>query len=366
MEPEVWPDRFPGEPPRRGIGPVGVLALVVVCTCAGVLGALGTVEWLDRSQNAAPTHPRTEELTLEINELEARAAQLRSSVHQLAELEADALAGLRAVQEEVPREAAAESEQQVLEELQRELERAQAAPTPTAEAPPPPTTLHPKVISDAEAVVAGVIDRYSHSWPWLQTAWDASDVTFFEQLPEPCAGAAGCLSGARLWLTLDAVLSEDTVLHELGHVWNNLVPPTGFSEPGRVPWPLVQAMFYEHYAGCHSPRAGTDRLGEELLVDAMVLAADPSKAPLLGGYGYYENDDFTDFWGDGGFSGCLVDSAEPPEHLTEAIFAALYNCEPNPNPEPGTRQFFTSNWQRMADRLAVSVCQDIQQDPEAN
>ena len=338
-----------------------MLALIVVCACAGVLAALGTVEWLDRSQDAASTDRRTEALTLEINELEARAAQLRSSVQQLAELEADTLAGLRAAQEQELHEAAAESEQRVLEELQREIERAQAAATTTAEASPPTTTLHPRVISDAEAVVAGVIDRYSHSWPWLQTAWDASEVTFFERLPEPCAGAAGCVSGARVWLTLDAVLSEDTVLHELGHVWNNLVPPTGFNEPGRVPWPLVQAMFYEHYAGCHSRRAGADRLGEELLVDAMVLAVDPSKAPLLGGYGYYENDDIPDFWSDGGFSGCLVDSAEPPEHLTEAIFAALYNCEPNPDPEPGARQLLTSNWQRMADRLAVAVCQDIQQ-----
>ena len=62
MEREVWPESASGEPPRRGIGPVGVLALVVVCVCAEVVGALGTVEWLERSQDAAPSNLRANTL----------------------------------------------------------------------------------------------------------------------------------------------------------------------------------------------------------------------------------------------------------------------------------------------------------------
>ena len=359
---EVWPERFPGEPPRRGIGWLRVVAVVLLSVTGGVLGAIGTVEWRDRSEQAASTDLRARALRTQIDELETHAKELRNNIERLAEMEGDALASLQTAQ----------SEQAVVEELQRELEReleraavaawtTTAAPTAT---PTTTTTLHPRVVSDAEAAVVGVVEQYSDAWPWLDTAWEASQVTFFEHLPRPCAGAAGCVRDASVWLTLDAVLSGDTVLHELGHVWNNLVPPTGFDERGRVPWPLVQVMFYEHYAGCYSSRADADRLREELLVDAMVLAVDPSKAPLWGGYGYYEEEDLPDFWSDAGFSGCLVDSGEPPEHLTEAIFAALYNCEAMRKPERGG-QGPVSTWQRMAKRLAVSVCQDFEQESEA-
>ena len=360
---EDWSSRWHDEPPRRSIGPVGALALMVVCACAGILGAWGTIEWMDRSPNAptagAASASSSEALAIEIVEMEAYVDMLRDSVRELSEMEADALGRLQAAEEEVARESMSADQQQLLAERQRVAERIEAELATTTTARPPTTTLHPKVVSDAEAAVAAVVEQHRDSWPWVQATWDAAEVMFYERLPAPCQGAAGCVRGSEMWLTLDAVRSDDTVLHELGHVWNNVGLQTGYSEPGRPEWGLVQAVFYEHYAGCYSKRADAERLGEELLVDAMVLATDPSKAPLFGGYGYYEGDDITDFWGDGGFSGCLVDSGEPPEHLAEAIFASLYNCQADATTGGDGFVLMTSEWERMAQNLAVSVCEDL-------
>ena len=177
--------------------------------------------------------------------------------------------------------------------------------------------VHPQVQQQGLALVEAVVGQYEPAWPWVRQAWERSDVRFYDRrLPAPCdrAGAVGCVSGGRLLLTLQGVQSEETVLHELGHVWNNTAGED---------WRPIQQAFADHYAGCYSRRASTPaRLQTELLIDAMVIAAG---APLddfnPGGFGYYEGD----LWIDG-FDGCLVDSSEPAPHLLGAIRGELFNC----------------------------------------
>ena len=199
--------------------------------------------------------------------------------------------------------------------------RAAPAPAPAAVAAVSPdvaeSDVHPQVQEQGLALVEAVVGQYEAAWPWVRQAWERSDVRFYERrLPAPCdrAGVVGCVSGGRLLLTLQGVQSEETVLHELGHVWNNTAGED---------WGPIQQAFADHYAGCYSRRASTpERLQTELLVDAMVIAAG---APLddfsLGGFGYYEGG----LWSDG-FDGCLVDSSEPAPHLLGAIRAELFNC----------------------------------------
>ena len=157
-------------------------------------------------------------------------------------------------------------------------------------------------------------------------AWDVADLRFFDpKLPEPCEDSLACALGNKeVWFTLDALRLEpdiwssasyeDVVLHELGHVWDDWL--------GSQEWPLIQAEFYEHYAGCNSRGRSNEQLRMELLVDTLVIATkgiDGNDYPYSqGGYGYYNA---------GGFGGCLVDGSAPPQHLLAAISAALFNCE---------------------------------------
>ncbi|MCY3845855.1 MAG: hypothetical protein OXH69_20200 [Acidobacteria bacterium] len=138
---------------------------------------------------------------------------------------------------------------------------------------------------------------------------------FDRRLPEPCSGAAACVGGDRLLLTLRAVRDEETILHELAHVWNNIA--------SEGTWRAIQAGFADHYAGCYSSRAPTpERLQEELLADAMVIASGATIGDFhFGGYGYYEDSPWSD-----GFGGCLVDSTKPAPHLLRAIRSELFNC----------------------------------------
>ena len=58
----------------------------------------------------------------------------------------------------------------------------------------------------------------------MRQAWERSDVRFYDRrLPAPCdrAGVVGCVLGDQLLLTLEGVQTDEAVLHELGHVWNN-------------------------------------------------------------------------------------------------------------------------------------------------
>ena len=174
--------------------------------------------------------------------------------------------------------------------------------------------------------MAAVVERYEDSWPWVRAASDVADLRFFDpKLPEPCKDSLACaLSNKEVWFTLDALRLEpdiwssasyeDVVLHELGHVWDDWL--------GGQQWPLIQAEFYEHYAGCRSRGRSNEQLRVELLVDALVIATkvrDGNDYPYSrGGYGYYNAD---------GFGGCLVDGSAPPQHLLAAISAALFNCE---------------------------------------
>ena len=177
--------------------------------------------------------------------------------------------------------------------------------------------MHPQVQQQGLALVEAVVGQYEAAWPWVRQAWERSDVRFYDRrLPAPCdrAGVVGCVSGGQLLLTLQGVQSEETVLHELGHVWNNTAGED---------WRPIQQAFADHYAGCYSRRASTpERLQTELLIDAMVIAAGAAlDDSSLSGFGYYEGG----FWG-GGFAGCLVDSSEPPPHLLGAIRGELFNC----------------------------------------
>ena len=177
--------------------------------------------------------------------------------------------------------------------------------------------VHPQVQQQGLALVEAVVGQYEAAWPWVRQALERSDVRFYDRrLPPPCdrSGVVGCVLGGQLLLTLQGVQSEETVLHELGHVWNNTAGED---------WRPIQQAFADHYAGCYSRRAPTpERLQTELLVDAMVIAAGAhldDHSPF--GFGYYEGD----LWADG-FDGCLVDSSEPAPHLLDAIRAELFNC----------------------------------------
>ncbi len=199
------------------------------------------------------------------------------------------------------------------------------SPAPAASAGPPAASsddiaesdVHPQVQQQGLALVEAVVEQYEAAWPWVRQAWERSDVRFYDQrLPAPCdrAGVVGCVRGDQLLLTLQGVQNEETVLHELGHVWNNTAA---------ADWAPIQDAFSEHYAGCYSRRAPTpERLQEELLIDAMVIASGATLGDFsLGGFGYYEDG----LWNDG-FAGCLVDAAEPAPHLLTAIRTELFNC----------------------------------------
>ena len=199
------------------------------------------------------------------------------------------------------------------------------APVPAGVEPGSPTVgfdiaesdVHPQVQQQGMALVEAIVEQFETAWPWVREAWERSDVRFYDRrLPAPCdtVGVVGCVRGSQLLLTLHGVQDEYTVLHELGHVWNNTVS---------TEWQPIRDAFAEHYAGCYSRRASTpERLQEELLVDAMVIASGVTIGDFsLGGFGYYEDG----LWSDG-FAGCLVDSSEPAPHLLTAIRRQLLNC----------------------------------------
>ena len=201
-------------------------------------------------------------------------------------------------------------------------------------------TVHEEGVAMLEAVVA----RYESDWPWVRAAWKATDVRFYDpRLPGVSAPAAAVTATpdtrAQLWFTLDVLKPsegpfseprqlENTLLHELGHVWND-----GLAGGD---WPLVQAQFYEHYAGCRGSGLSSERLREELLGDAMVMITRDiaHRGPgwhnrnFLGWAGYYDPEgnrygDAFGYYNADGFTGCLVDGAGPPQHLLDAIREAL-------------------------------------------
>lgn len=203
--------------------------------------------------------------------------------------------------------------------------------------------VHPNVHHQGVATLVAVVARYESDWPWVRAAWNASDVRFYDpQLPgtsAPAAAVSAPDARTQLWFTLDVLrpndgpfLSprrlDDTLLHELGHAWNNGL--------GGGDWPLVQAQFYEHYAGCRGRGLASDDLREELLVDAMVMVTRHI-APRGPGWhdgtfvareGYFDPEgngygDAFGYYDASGFTGCLTDGASPPQHLMDAIREAL-------------------------------------------
>ena len=181
-----------------------------------------------------------------------------------------------------------------------------------AEAPPP--TLHPRVQEQGEALVLEVVENYGDAWPWVQGAWEAADVSFYEgRLPAPCEDAWACvLDDRRMWFTLDSLRSDDrehALLHELGHVSSAVADPDG----------SLLAGFRDQFAGCHTSSTPSEQLSEELLVDAVVQAV---RGVGQEGYGYYAGG----FMSDGHFAGCLVDGEGPPPHLVDSIWQTLFNC----------------------------------------
>lgn len=206
--------------------------------------------------------------------------------------------------------------------------------------------VHPNVHDEAVAQLEAVVARYEPDWPWVRAAWDAAEVRFYDpRLPGVSAPAAAITSASdtrsQLWFTLDVLRPsegpyaeprrlENTLLHELGHVWNNGL--------GGGDWPLVQAQFYEHYAGCRGRGLSSEGLREELLADAMVMTtrdiAQRGPGSINGRFilfaGYYDPDGNSygnafGYYNADGFTGCLVDGAGPPQHLTDTIREALHN-----------------------------------------
>ena len=324
-----------------------VMVLALGVAAAITLGAAIAQLWLrwEQRSSAEPTDQNDPALTAEVSDMEAYLADmvadqaemesyladLQLRVSELRQQEADTLAAqqqrLEAVRPAQEQQTIAEIEAQLAEQAAMEealqaameQERLRAAQATT-------TTLHPKVQAEGEALVAAVVERYEDSWPWVRAAWDIADLRFFDpKLPEPCEDSIACvLNNKEVWFTLDALRLEpniwnsasyeDVVLHELGHVWDDWL--------GGQQWPLIQAQFYEHYAGCHNRGRSNEQLRVELLVDALVIATkvrDGNDYPYSrDGYGYYNAD---------GFGGCLVDGSAPPQHLLAAISAALFNCE---------------------------------------
>ena len=313
-----------------------VLALGVAA--AITLGAAVAQMWLrwEQRSSAEPTDQNDPALTAEVSEMEAYRAEMEADLAELEAYRAELQLHVRelrqqeaatlAAQQQQLEAVRAEQEQLALTQLDEQLAEQAAREQQLRETQPTTTTLHPKVQAEGEALVAAVVQRYEDSWPWVRAAWDIADLRFFDpKLPEPCKDSLACaLSNKEVWFTLDALRLEpdiwssasyeDVVLHELGHVWDDWL--------GGQQWPLIQAEFYEHYAGCRSRGRSNEQLRVELLVDALVIAAraiDGNGSPYSrGGYGYYNAD---------GFGGCLVDGSAPPPHLLAAISAELFNCE---------------------------------------
>ena len=204
--------------------------------------------------------------------------------------------------------------------------------------------VHPNVHDEGVAMLEAIVARHEPEWSWVRAAWDATDVRFYDpSLPGVSAPAAAVSATpdarAQMWFTLDVLRPSDgpfseprqlenTLLHELGHVWNNGL--------GGGDWPLVQAQFYEHYAGCRGSGLSSEALREELLADATVMITRDiaHRGPgwhngnFVAWAGYYDPEgnrygDAFGYYDANGFSGCLIDGAGPPQHLTDAIRETL-------------------------------------------
>ena len=113
----------------------------------------------------------------------------------------------------------------------------------------------------------------------MRAAWDAADVRFYDpSLPGVSAPAAAVHATpdarAQMWFTLDVLRPsdgpfseprrlEDTLLHELGHVWEG----SGVAlDVAGLAWLNTRDSFHDHYAGCRRSGLADDQLAEELLV----------------------------------------------------------------------------------------------------
>ncbi len=192
------------------------------------------------------------------------------------------------------------------------------------------TELHPQVQAQAMEIVTSISDRHAAAWSWIGPALNASQFSFFEQLPESCSSAIGCYNHVTgdVWLSLDALRlepdafnrhsSSDIVLHELAHAY------TRSTTTGQA----LLDRFSAHYAGCRLDDRDltTSRLAAELLADTMAMSAmqslrKPDAFSLFNGaqtdYGYFRK---------GGFDGCLADSREPAPQLVLDVYRSVFNC----------------------------------------
>ena len=209
--------------------------------------------------------------------------------------------------------------------------------------------VHPNVHDEGVAMLEAIVIQHETEWSWVRAAWDAADVRFYDpSLPGVSAPAAAVSATtdarAQMWFTLDVLRPsdgpfseprrlEDTLLHELGHVWDS----SGVAlDVAGLAWSDTRDSFHDHYAGCRRSGLADDQLIEELLVDAIVMITrdiahrgpgwhngnfrawagyyDPEGNRYGDAFGYYEAD---------GFTGCLADGAGPPQHLMDAIREAL-------------------------------------------
>ena len=204
--------------------------------------------------------------------------------------------------------------------------------------------VHPNVFAQSAEQLFDLVLHFEQSWPWVRQAWDATDVQFYDpRLPHGCGGWACAVTGGpaertpQVWFTLDVLRSaphrvEDVLLHELGHIWENLRRQglTGSA------WEDARSAFHSHYTGCRRDGMPDERFRGELLADTMVMVTrgityhqsgwHQDEYLLRGGYydpqhnGYGENFSYFDA---NGFQGCLVDGSGPPQHLRDTIRAAL-------------------------------------------
>ncbi len=204
--------------------------------------------------------------------------------------------------------------------------------------------VHPNVFAQSAELLFDVILHYEQSWPWVRTAWDAAEVQFYDpRLPHGCDALACAVTGGpvgeppQIWFTLDVLRSaphrvEDVLLHELGHIWEDLWW-RGFAGSA---WEDARSRFHNHYLGCRRDGMSDERFRGELLADTMVMVTRGityhrsgwHEGEFLWDDGYYDpqhhayGDDFQYFDADG-FLGCLVDGSGPPQHLRDAVREAL-------------------------------------------
>lgn len=189
----------------------------------------------------------------------------------------------------------------------------------------PTTTLHPQVQAQGLERVVAIVEGHSDAWPWIVSALDVAQLSFFEDLPAECASAIGCYNHTTgdIWLSLDALREPDTgsyssffdrrgpsdiVLHELAHAYTR-----SFRQGSEL-----LDLFGQHYAGCSVQGLDTTRSSAELLADTMAMVVTSAGSSLPADYGYF---------GSGGFAGCLTESGQPDTALVGAVYSTLFNCD---------------------------------------